>query len=166
MEIELPRRRQAAWWWLRYIVEIIWFLCRQVASEYMRGRELKKCPIHIFGGRERGREARDGVGIGLCLNTDAPESRCWKIHLYNLGGKKDRAAERMGGKRWGAGRLSNYPFKPNLRCCLKLTYANEEAESHWGLRWLRLYRSKIGFHILSQYYQMQILHRAKTLCAI
>lgn len=101
--------------------------------------------------------------IGLCLNTDARESRCRKIHLCNLGWKKIQrwGRRKEGAKRRGAGRLSNYPFKPNLRCCLKLTYANEVAKSHWGSQWLRLYRSKIGFHILSQYYQMQILNCGK-----
>lgn len=71
-------------------------------------------------------------------------------------GRRGRAERR------GAGRLSNYPFKPNLRCCLKLTYANEVAKSHRGPQWLRRYRSKIGFHILSQNYQMQILSTTFT----
>lgn len=94
------------------------------------------------------------------MNTDARESRCRKIGLCNLGGwkkKKGSSSEVEGRERGkGAERLSNYPFKPNLRCCLKLTYANEVAKSHWGPRWLRLYRSKIGFHTLSQYHQTQI----------
>lgn len=93
-------------------------------------------------------------------------SHCWKIHLYNLVGEKWKREKRMKGKRWVARRLSNYPFKPNLRCCLKLTYANGKAGWQLGLQWLRFHCSEISFHILSQYYQMQIFLRRKTLGAI
>lgn len=59
----------------------------------MSGSELKKCPI-LWG-----REKRDRDRIGLCMNTDARESRCRKIHLYNLGGEKkiQRRGRRGGG---------------------------------------------------------------------
>lgn len=83
---------------------------------------------------ERSERETDRDRIGLCMNTDARESRCRKIGLCNLGGLKKKKGssseveERRREK--GEGRLSNYPFKPNLRCCLKLTYANEVAKSH------------------------------------
>lgn len=111
-----------------------------------------------------GEESKERHQIGQCRSTDAWESRCQKIHLYKPGGKKIQRWGRRGrAERRGAGRLSNYPFKPNLRCCLKLTYANEVAKSHRGPQWLTRYRSKIGFHILSQNYQIQILSTTFTL---
>lgn len=45
--------------------------------------------------------------------------------------EKDTAVRQKGERRVEV-RLSNYPFKPNLRCCLKLTYANEVTKSHRG----------------------------------
>lgn len=84
--------------------------------------------------------------MGLCVYAVAREGRRWKIDLCNLVGNKKKGTvvrqKRVGGEeRRGAGRLSNYPFKPNLRCCLKLTYANEVAKSHGdsestGTRWV------------------------------
>lgn len=147
--MKLPLCRQTAFDGSRYIVKIIWFVWA-ICSGVPEWEWIKEMS-NITGEGDRD-------WIGLCLNTDARESRCRKIHLCNLGWKKIQrwGGREEGAKRRGAGRLSNYPFKPNLRCCLKLTYANEVAKSHWGSRWLRLYRSKIGFHILSQYYQMQI----------
>lgn len=56
-------------------------------------------------------------------------------------------AEMEVGRR-GVRRLSNYPLKPNLRCCLKLTYANDVAKSHG-----RLGGSEIGFRFLSRRHQ-------------
>lgn len=71
---------------------------------------------------------------------DLTQSRRRKIRLCN-------AAETEAGRR-GASRLSNYPLKPNLRCCLKLTYANEVAKSHGRPR--RLGGSEIGLRVLSR----------------
>lgn len=68
-------------------------------------------------------------------------SRRRKLRLCNAVGIA------VGAGRRGTGRLSNYPLKPNLRCCLKLTYANETAKSR---RRRRLDGSQIGFRVLSR----------------
>lgn len=70
-------------------------------------------------------------------------SRRRKLRLCNAVGIA------VGAGRRGTGRLSNYPLKPNLRCCLKLTYANETAKSRRRRR-RRLDGSQIGFRVLSR----------------
>lgn len=69
-------------------------------------------------------------------------SRRRKLRLCNAVGIAVAAGRR------GTGRLSNYPLKPNLRCCLKLTYANETAKSRGRRR--RIDGSQIGSRVLSR----------------
>lgn len=87
-------------------------LCRQSTLEYTGRSKLKICLTNFSGDG-------DGGGIALCMKTDALDSRCWKRHLHNLDGRKmhPSAGGRAGGGRTGKERLSNYPSKPNLRCC-------------------------------------------------
>lgn len=126
----------------------------------MRDRKFKRKKVEYIDGWIKGEgKGSSKAEIGLYRWTDAWQVDAGRYIYITRLGEKWRREERMKGKRWVARRLSNYPFKPNLRCSLKLTYANGEAGWQRGLLWLRLHYSEISFHILSQYYQMQILWR-------
>lgn len=62
--------------------------------EYRGRSKLKICLTNFTG--EKG-----GGGIALFMKTDARESKCWKIYLHNLDGKKDGSESGSGGEGGG-----------------------------------------------------------------